>query len=353
MRLFPRVFTTILAGALIAVSATAPTGAAPATAAEPPSSSPPTIMLYGDSLTHAFNADWTWRYRLWQLLTASGQEFDFVGPRDDVAQYNPQRLGSQGYRNPEFDRDHAALGGTRFMHATYDVAELARTYRPDVVVALVGANDVVDGASIEDLREQWRKQIAKTRAFNRGVDFVLVQVPHLWINGIAEYNTMLNEVAAKMNTDDQRVVVTPLADFNRAYDTFDLRHLSAAGDRKMAAVVSEALAEVGIGNGRSAFASVESDPEDDHVTWAPQPTATVSGTTITLTWPAVTYALSMNVWARDRATGAVGVRRFVKGQTTTVTGWAGRSYDMWRESVKGYLPIGTTSHKIRIDVPAG
>jgi hypothetical protein len=139
-----------------------------------------------------------------------------------------------------------------------------------------------------------------------------------------------------------------MAQLDRWLDTFDEAHLSASGQRKVANVVARALAELGVGNGEPASTP---DPPDDH-TWSPQPTATVDGTTVTVTWPAVTYASSINLWARDRASGATGLKRFVTGTSTTVTGLAGHSYDMWLAPVQGYLPIGTTSNTIRVDVPS-
>jgi lysophospholipase L1-like esterase len=321
----------------------------PADAAPPTSTSAPRILIYGDSLTHSFNADWTWRYLLWQSLTDSGQGFDFVGPRTDVVEYTTWALNSQGYRNPAFDRDHAALGGMKFLGGYYQIASLARTYRPQVIVGLIGTNDLLQRtATVADLHTHWREQIAQARNADRGVDFVLVPIPDTWIAGVVDYNAMLKDVAAELNTADERVVVASTAPLAKLSDTFDHVHLTTSGQLKVANVVSRALASIGIGSGQP---TTKPDPPDDH-TWGPQPAANVSGTTVTVTWPAVTYASSENVWARDRATGAVRVRRNVTGKRTTLTGTAGHSYDMWLEPLKGYLPIGTTSNTIRVDVPS-
>jgi lysophospholipase L1-like esterase len=339
----------MVTGFLVAATICTPAQAAPRPAPAPASSDQPKIMLYGDSLTHSFNADWTWRYRLWQSLTEAGQSFDFVGPRNDVVEYTLWKVGSQGYRNPDFDRDHAALSGMKFMDGPYQPGVLARTFRPEVIVACIGANDLVRGDSnIDHLRDHWLKQIAQARTVDRGVDFVLVPLPQVWLAGFADYNAMLGDVATQLNTSAERVIVAPLANLDQKTDTFDGAHASTSGQRKIAATVAQALSQLGIGDGQEATAA---DPPDDH-TWAPQPAATVDGTTVTVSWPAVTYASSENVSARDRASGAVGTRQYVQGESMTFTGVAGRSYDLWLSPVKGYLPIGTTSNTIRIDIPA-
>jgi len=323
-----------------------PTGATPT---EPPAAAqPPKILLYGDSLTHAFSSNWTWRYRLWQSLTEAGQEFDFVGPRNDVVEFTTTRVNSQEYRNPGFDRDHAALARTRFLDGQYQLEDLARDYQPSVIVGFIGANDLVQGVSLADLDEHWRAQIDLARKHSYGVDVVLVPLPQTWHARFVDYNTMLGEVAAEMDSDRARVVVAPLAVFGPWTDTFDYTHLSTSGQLKVAAVVAQALAQLGIGSGKLATTP---DPPDDF-TWAPQPAATVSGTTVTVTWPAVTYASSQNVWTRDVETGVITSKRFVTGQSTTLPGVAGHSYDLWLAPVQGFLQIGTRSRTVRVVVPA-
>lgn len=305
-------------------------------------------MIYGDSLTHAFNSDWTWRYRLWQSLKESNVSFDFVGPRNDVIEYTTLRYGSQGYRQPGFDRDHAALAGMRFMTGGYQLNSLARTYRPNVIVGLIGFNDLLVGTSVADLERHWRQQIDQARRYARGVDIVLVQIPQTWWNNVTQYDDMLVRLAGELNTAAERVVVTARANFDASSDVFDNAHFSSAGDLKVAAVVAQALAKIGMGSGQLATTP---DPPDDH-TWAPVPTASVESGTVTVSWPSVTYASSENVHIRDDNTGTTEVKQYVKGTSLTFAGSAGHTYSVWLAPVRDYLPIGTASLPIRIDVPA-
>ncbi|MFL6089727.1 MAG: SGNH/GDSL hydrolase family protein [Aeromicrobium sp.] len=315
------------------------------TSAAPPA--PVKIMLFGDSLTHGFNADWTWRYRLWQSLKASNTSFDFVGPRNDVMEYTTLKVGSQGYRQPNFDRDHASVGGLQFLSGN-QLSSLSRTYRPDVVVGLIGLNDLMAGASMTDLERHWRQEIAAARRYDRGVDVVLVQLPHTWNPNVGPYNDTLVRVAADLDTPQERVVVTDRATFDVWSDVFDYLHFSAPGELKVAAVVAQTLTKVGVGNGRLATTP---DPPDDH-TWAPVPRASFQDGIVTATWPSVTYASAEHVFIRDDVTGEVGVQQYVQATSATFPGTAGHTYSVWLGPVKGYLWIGTASQPISIDVPA-
>lgn len=37
-------------------------------------------MIVGDSISHGMEADWTWRYRIWEWLTGQSYPVRFVGP---------------------------------------------------------------------------------------------------------------------------------------------------------------------------------------------------------------------------------------------------------------------------------
>lgn len=335
-----RIFSCCLAGALSALALVAAPSAAQAGAP----SAPPKIMLFGDSLTQGFNGDWTWRYRVWQSLTEAGQAFDFVGPRNDVVEYTTWKLDSQGYRNPAFDRDHASLAGMKFMSGYYQLASLARSYRPDVVVGLIGVNDLLAGTSVADLEAHWRDQIAQARNVDRGVDVVLVPIPETWAAGVVDYNAMLGRLAADLDTATERVTLAPLASLSMWSDTFDYLHPTASGQRKIAASVEGGLAQLGIGSGTAALAA---DPADDHQ-WAPVPSVTVAGGAITVAWSAVTYASSENVWVHDLTAGTSGVQRYVKDTSTTFQGVAGHQYSIWLVPVKGYGAMDTSSLPVEV-----
>jgi lysophospholipase L1-like esterase len=307
------------------------------------------ILLYGDSLTHGSSGDWTYRYRLWQSLSASGAQFDFVGPRNDLYTYLTFALGSQAYRHSQFDRDHAALGGMTFIGGIYQFATLAERYQADVVVAMIGFNDVVvRGRPAEAVADHWRAQVAAARAARPDVDFVVVLLPHTWLAPVVAYNEKLVALAKELNTPESRFITTRAASLNPWTDTYDGRHFSASGERKVATVVHEALGSLDIGDGSR---NVTADPSSD-VRWAPKPTASISGTSVTVSWPSVTYASSEHVNIVDTTTGEKRVLRFVTGTSATFPGIAGHSYRIQLTPVKGFLAMGTHSSYTEVTIPA-
>ena len=340
--------TVVITSAVVALAPIG-TGAAAAAAPEADPAEPVRIMLYGDSTTHGTTGDWTWRYRLWQSLTADGTSFDFVGPRDDIAVYTTLELGGHAYRDPDFDDDHASLYGMRFSNGQYQLADLAPAHDPDVVVAMIGGNDLVVQISPDVLEAKWRKDIARLRAANRDVSLVLVPLPQTWIPGATEYNERLADIAAGLDTARSRVVLADLAVFNAHTDTYDYAHFTAAGERKIATVVSAALQRIGVGSGVTHF----SDPASGMTGWAPTPRATADGTSVTISWDPVTYASSQSVYVRDLTTGRVGVLHGVKGTSTTLPGQPGARYRIWLAPAKGYVALGTWSTPVDVTVPTG
>lgn len=306
----------------------------------------PRVLLYGDSITMGSGADWTWRYRLWQALQGSGTSVDFVGPRNDLIEYATWRFGSQQYRNPAFDTDHAALAAQPFLAPTYRLGDLAKTYRPDVIVGFIGVNDLKHGATVAQLETEWRAQIAKARQASRGVAIVLVQLPLPWLTGVGDYNAMLQRLAAELDSAKARVVVTGLASW-APWDTYDYLHPTTSGERKVAAVVTQALAGLGIGTGMSLAAA---DPADDH-TWAPRPSTSVVSGQATISWPAVTYATSEDIWVRDLTAGNGSVITGVTGTSRTFPVLAGHTYRVILLPVRTFQRLGTMSEPVDFTAP--
>jgi lysophospholipase L1-like esterase len=311
------------------------------------------ILLYGDSFTMGFSGDWTWRYRLWRHLTATGALFDFVGPRNDMREYVSRQLGSQGYRDPNFDRDHAAVGGMTFSHPWWEVSSLVDDYQPDVVVGLVGTNDLFQRLlTPEQLTDKWRDQIELARSRNPEVGFVLVQVPVTWYAGVREYNSRLVALANELDTAQSRVVATELAQFDPYIDTYDHAHPTASGERKFADAVSAALASIGVGSG-PAWDLV--DPSAS-TAWAPTPRVAVKSGTLTVSWDAVDYASAQDVHVQDvnagdaPADGSATITR-VAGTTWSTPVASGHRYRVWLAPVKGLLPMGTASTPVTVLSP--
>jgi len=85
------------------------------------------VMPLGDSITEGVNGGY--RNRLWQRLTADGRTVDYVGPRYD--QWT--RIA---------DKDHAGTPGFTVGNILGQIDGWLTTYRPDVVLLMVGTNDL-------------------------------------------------------------------------------------------------------------------------------------------------------------------------------------------------------------------
>jgi len=95
-------------------------------AAEP---SPLKVMPLGDSITWGMGTG-GYRSDLWQRFKADGRPVDFVGSQSD----GPALLG---------DKDHEGHGGWRIDQISAQVQGWLTTSRPDVVLLMIGTNDVI------------------------------------------------------------------------------------------------------------------------------------------------------------------------------------------------------------------
>lgn len=207
------------------------------------------IMVYGDSITQGSSGDRTWRCRLWRRLGGSSK-VNFVGLRRDLWAPRMSHLGSTAYADAGCDRDHAALWGVNFTDPRFDVSKMALASRADVVVAMIGQNDLLGGAGPSRLMTKWRTEIAQIRAARPGTDFVLVQDPDVWLTStIAEFNSDLVSLARSLNTRSSRVVATANPGFDQVRDTVDGMHPSASGETRIASVVARSLRRIGVGRG--------------------------------------------------------------------------------------------------------
>lgn len=317
---------------------------------------PTRIVLYGDSLTMGFSGDFTWRYRLARSLAASGTPFDFVGPRNDMLGFVSRRQFSQAYRDPGFDRDHASYGGMTFSKPLWAVSALANYYRPDVVVGLIGFNDLYQHPRTPaQLVDMWRIQIARARYWRPAISFVLVQQPQTWWYAIRVYNAGLASLARELDKPQSRVVVTATAQLDPCTDTYDSAHPSAAGERKIADSVSAALASIGVGTGPGE-GLLDPLASSSSAIWAPTPVVQVEEGTLRVSWAAVDYASSQDVYVEDITEGLLvgepAAPPRVTGTTWSMPAEPGHTYQVSLAPVKGYLPMGTRSEPVIAEAPA-
>jgi hypothetical protein len=246
----------------------------------------------------------------------------------------------------------------RFANGPYQLPELTATYDPDVVVAMIGGNDLIAKISQDLLEAKWRTDIARLRATNDDVSVVLVPYPQTWVAGVPEYNERLGQIASSHDTARSRVVLADMPVFDWRVDTYDFAHLTATGERKIASVVTKALADVGVGTGTTHYLNpavgMTGAVADAGTStgWAPQPRVTVQGTSVTVSWDPVSYSSSQSILVRDLATGRSAALHGVTGTTKTLPGKAGGRYRIWLAPAKGYVALGTYSVPVDVAIPA-
>lgn len=306
---------------------------------------PQKILLYGDSITQGTAGHWTWRYRLWQGLQAAGTPVDFVGPMHTLWSFTPGDMSSTEYRDPNFDTDHAAYAGMTLTQPKWTIADLAQQYRPNVIVGLIGINDLWKyGVSPQSLIDIWRQQIALARKADPGVTIVLGQYGQTWGPNVPEYNADLTALAASVDRPNARVIVAQAPAIDRQRDTFDGVHPTSSGELLQAKSVAVALAQVGL----DSAAPVADSAVDTQ--FAPVPTVTTSGGLVTASWSAVDYATCENVYIRDVTAGWSGSLPYT-GTTLTFPGQSGDTYEIALAPYQGWSELGTRSAWVSVTVP--
>ncbi|KAF2207741.1 carbohydrate esterase family 3 protein, partial [Cercospora zeae-maydis SCOH1-5] len=190
------------------------------------------MMFVGDSITHGFEADYTWRFRLWEWLKATDVPFTFVGPYTGVCgpmaahPPRPPRLMELPPPGPEdnddfpriewgyakdvpsdFDAHHFATSGERADRVKELIHARVEEYRPEMLLILLGFNDLSwGGAQPEVLLENIKTIVDVARASNANTKFIIGNVVHEQFGSpdldarTSAYNELLNSTYPSWST---------------------------------------------------------------------------------------------------------------------------------------------------------
>lgn len=318
----------LLAGLL---AATLPLVAPTARADEPPLR----VLLVGDSVTQGSVGDWTWRYRLWQQFRAAGVAVDLVGPHDGLYDVDTDQQVAGGYLDPAFDTDHAARWGMKLSAMETPIGDLVAAYHPDVVVELLGVNDLrYDDRTPAEVENLLGGLVTDARAADPGVDVVLGALPQLWVDGVPAVNGALPSIAAALDAAGSRVVATDIGAGFGPQDTWDGGHPSATGEMEIAVSVAAALARIGV---PVAFPDPPPAVENGPISGAALRVTAGDGTAA-LAWTQPLGATHEYVWMRDATAGQDWIRLFfpVTGTTWTADDLVdGHGYQFRLQPTKG------------------
>ena len=278
------------------------------------------VMVVGDSISQGSAGDFTWRYRLWKNLqsTAPGA-VDLVGDRTALFDNVTNVQGSTAYADPAFDTAHHALWGRALKDEKATIGAATTSAAPDVILVLLGTNDLTYLSSPTQAAADMRSFIAAARAARPGVDFVLGHVPTRYdlfgatyqlVNESKAFNTELDSIASTSATTQSRILTAAVdSGWDPKIHTWDGTHPNTVGEARIAAAFANALAKWGIGTGYGAVPtsiawpiagkkpSVTPVDSGASLTWAGAPGATgafieLRNVTLNGAWQRLPYAVS-------------------------------------------------------------
>ena len=182
------------------------------------------IMPLGDSFTEAFNGQASYRCWLWELLTDSGYEVDFVGSRSgviDTSDFDCNQVPS-GCPFPDFDEDHESHygwetddlinGRVGFMGYPASLPQSLSASLPGYVLLLTGLNDIIrdPGVVLDSIMPDYGEVIDTIRAYVPSAAILVAQLPPVspvWSGLfphapplIPGFNSLLADLADSMTT---------------------------------------------------------------------------------------------------------------------------------------------------------
>ncbi|MFF5566061.1 GDSL-type esterase/lipase family protein [Streptomyces sp. NPDC012623] len=212
------------------------------------------FMCVGDSMTIGRAGDFTWRYRLWQHLSASfGGPFRLVGPRTELYDATADAPVSNDYAAPDFPvgaRRHLAGWGEGWRHMAPLAEDAVRTQRADVLLVSLGLIDLGFYTNSAQTEALVRAFVAAARTANPRVRAVLLPViPNIRAESDAafaaevdRFNELLAEAVADLDRPESPLLLAPRPPgYTIHQDTYDGTHPNPAGEHKLAAAFVDTM----------------------------------------------------------------------------------------------------------------
>lgn len=126
------------------------------------------LVPLGDSITEIT----CWRTIVWDNLRSAGvtNNIDFVGSMTN----NPQNC--QG--NPGWDQGHEGHSGYLAINiANNNLVNWLVLAKPDIVMFMLGTNDITGGRSTNDILAAYTKMVGQMRASNSRIRIIVSSLP--------------------------------------------------------------------------------------------------------------------------------------------------------------------------------
>lgn len=211
------------------------------------------FLFVGDSMTIGCPGDFTWRYRMWQHLEATGEPYEIVGPR--TALYDPATAAptSHAYAADGFPapaRRHLAGWGEGWLHMAPAIREAITASGADTLLVSLGLIDLGFYTNATQTAANLDLFLTEARAANPRVGIVIHPViPNVraerdapFAAECARFNELLAETVA--DRDEPRsplLLATTHPTYDIHTDTYDGTHPGPTGERKIAASFVDAM----------------------------------------------------------------------------------------------------------------
>jgi lysophospholipase L1-like esterase len=193
------------------------------------------VMPLGDSITDGFSIPGGYRIELWNRFLTNGQSVDFVGSLMN----GPGSLG---------DRDHEGHSGARIDEMAAAVNPWLVTFQPDIILLLIGANDVVQNfqlATATNRLSALMDQIVAARSNSYLVVASLTPFSDGVLNQRAvDINVAIPGIVHSQVAQGRKVSFVDMYAALTPADLLDGVHPSAAGFAKMAPVWHDVITKI-------------------------------------------------------------------------------------------------------------
>jgi lysophospholipase L1-like esterase len=248
MTLPRRIAAAALAASLAVAASFALAGAASGTTSiEPITDTAPNdgvrILFIGDSIT---GNPGCWRAHVWTALTDAGREVNMVGTRslDECG-------GVTNAAGQTWDPDNSGISGitTAGMYVRIGRDGLLQRTDPDVVVAMLGTNDLLGGLTAEDVLDQYSLLVELIRREAPGVAIVIAAPPPIAEESCPGCQAHVDAIAAglpawaeSVTTEDEPVFIAlHVKGFDPEEDMHDGIHPNPDGELKIAEALLPAV----------------------------------------------------------------------------------------------------------------
>ncbi|WP_088240287.1 GDSL-type esterase/lipase family protein [Calothrix rhizosoleniae] len=202
----------------------------------PENETPLTIMPLGDSITEGYLDSDTGGCRddLYSILTDKGYNVDFVGDR--------------GRGDGNFDQHHAGVSGERIDQVSDRVDGLLDTYQPDIVLLMIGTNDILQNNNLEDAPNRLSSLIDQITNQSPDTQVIVSSIPPDKNSDrqelVDQYNALIPEIVESKRAAGKNVSFVDTSSSMNTEDLEDDVHPTPTGNNKIARSWYEGIRDI-------------------------------------------------------------------------------------------------------------